>query len=40
MTELPLKVNFLHKSEMEYHEKFGHNLGRIYHIALMRKIDI
>ena len=25
---------------MEYHEKFGHNLGRIQHIALMSKIDI
>ena len=25
---------------MEYHGKFGHTLGRMQHIALMRKIDI
>ena len=25
---------------MEYHGKFGHALGRIQHIALMRRIDI
>ena len=25
---------------MEYHGKFGHNIGRIQHIDLMSRIDI
>ena len=40
MAALPLTVHALHKSEMEYHRKCGHNLGRIQHIALMIRIDI
>ena len=40
MSELPFTGNALHKSEMEYHGKFGHILGRIQNIALMSRIDI
>ena len=37
---LPLTGNDLHNLEMEYHEKFGHTLGRIQHIAIMSIIDL
>ena len=40
MAALPLTVDALHKSEMEYHGKFGHTLGRIQHIALMSRLDV
>ena len=40
MAALPLTGHALQKSEMEYHGKFGHTLGRIHHIALMSRIDI
>ena len=40
MAALQLTGNVLHKAEMEYHENFGHILGRIQHIALMSIIDI
>ena len=40
MTELPLTVHALHKSEMEYKGKFGHTIGRIQHIVLMSIIEI
>ena len=40
MAALTLTGNTLYKEEMEYHEKFGHNIGRIQHIALMSIIDI
>ena len=40
MAALPLTGHDLHKSEMEYHGKFGHTLGRIQHIALMSRIEI
>ena len=40
MAALTLTVNVLRKSEMEYHGKFGHNLGFIQHIAIMIIIDI
>ena len=40
MAALPLTVNSLHKSEMEYHGKIGHTLGRIQHISLISRIDI
>ena len=40
MAALPLTVHALHKSEMEYHRKFGHTLGRIQHISLMSIIGI
>ena len=40
MAALPLTGHALHKSEMEYHGKFGHTLWRIQHIALMSRIDI
>ena len=40
MAALPLTGHALHKSEMEYHGKFGHTLGRIQHIALMSRIDL
>ena len=39
LAALPLTGHSLHKAEMEYHEKFGHTLGRIQHIALMSIID-
>ena len=40
MVAFPLTENALHKSEMEYHGKFGHALGRIRHISLMSRIGI
>ena len=40
MDALPLVGNDLHKSEMEYHGKFGHNLERIQHNDLMSRIHI
>ena len=40
MAALPLAVNSLHKSEMEYNRKLGHTLGRIQHIAIMSRIAI
>ena len=40
MAALPLKLNSLRQAEMEYHGKFGHNLGRVQHISLMSRIDI
>ena len=40
MAELPLPVNSLHKTEMEYHGKFVHTIGRIQHIALMSRTEI
>ena len=40
MDALPLTVNTLHKAEMEYHGKFGHNLGRIQHIDIMSRTEI
>ena len=40
MAALPFTVNALHNSEMEYHDKFGHNLGKIQNIALMSRIFI
>ena len=40
MAALPLKGHALHKSEMEYHAKFGHTIGRTQHIALMSRIYI
>ena len=39
MAALPLTGDALHKTEMEYHGKLGHTLGRIQHIALMSRID-
>ena len=38
MAALSLTGDALHKSEMEYHGKFGHTLGRIQQIALMIRI--
>ena len=40
MAELPIKGHDLHKAEIEYDGKFGHKLGRIQHISLMKRIDI
>ena len=40
MDKLPLTGKFLRKEEMEYHSKFGHNLGQIHHIAIMIRFDI
>ena len=40
MSELPLARNDLHKAEMEYHGKFGLNLGHIQHISIMIRIGI
>ena len=40
MAALPLISHALQKSEVGYHETFGHILGRIQHIAIMSKIDI
>ena len=40
MYSFPLTWNDPHKSEMEYHGKFGHTLGWIQHIAIMIIIDI
>ena len=39
MAELTLAVNAIHKSETEYHGKFGHTLGNIKHIYHMSRID-
>ena len=35
----PLTGNTIHKTELEYHGKFVHALGRIQHIALISRID-
>ena len=40
MAALSLTGNSLHKGEMEYHENFGHAIGRIQHIYLMSRINI
>ena len=40
MSVLILTGNALHKAEMEYNGKFGHNLGRIKQISLMIIVDI
>ena len=40
MAAFPLEGNALHKSEMEYHGKFGHTLVGIQHISLFSRIDI
>ena len=40
LAALPLTGHAIHKSGMEYHGKFGHTLGRIQHISLMRIIDL
>ena len=40
MAVLKVIGHALHKAEMEYHEKIGHTLGRIQHIALMSRIGI
>ena len=40
MSTLPLTGNAPHKSEMGYHGKLRHTIGRIQHIALMSIIDI
>ena len=40
MAALPLTGHALHKAEMEYHGKFGHTLGRIQHISLLRRIGL
>ena len=40
MAVLIITDNTLHKSGLEYHGKFGHNIGRIQHIARMNIIDI
>ena len=40
MYAIPLTGHALHKVEMEYHGDFGHNIGRIKHIARMSRIGI
>ena len=40
MDALPLTVNDLRNTEMEYCGKFGHTLVRIHHISLMIIIEI
>ena len=40
MAALTLTGHALHKSEMEYHGKYGHSLGRIQYISLMSRIYI
>ena len=40
MDELSLPGHALYKAEMEYHEKNGHTLVRIQHIALMIRMEI
>ena len=40
LAALPLTGHDLHKSEMEYHGKFGYTLGKIQHIAPMSRIDL
>ena len=39
MDALPMTENSLHKAEMEYHGKFGYNIGRIQHIDPMNRIE-
>ena len=40
MSALPLKVNTLCKTEMEYHGNFGHPIGQIQHIYIMSRTYI
>ena len=40
MAALPFTGNSIHKSEIEYNRKFGHNIFRIHHISLMIRIGI
>ena len=40
MAALPLNGNTLHKTEIDYCGKFGHTIGRIQHIILIRRIEI
>ena len=40
MAALPLTGHALHKTEMEYHGKFGHTLGGIQYISLMIRIEL
>ena len=35
MAALPLTGNAFHKTEIEYHGKFGYTLGMIQHISLI-----
>ena len=39
LAAIPLTGYAINKAETEYHGKFGHNIGRIQHIALMSIID-
>ena len=39
MAELPLTVNALHESEMQYHGTFGNTIGSIQNIDLMIMIE-
>ena len=38
--EITLAGNALHKADMEYHVKFGHNIALIQNIAIVITIDI
>ena len=40
MAALPLTGHAIHKSEMEYHGKFGHTLERVRHIAIICRIEL
>ena len=40
MAALPLTGYYLSKAEMEYHGNFGHYIGQIQHISIMRRIGI
>ena len=40
MAAFTLTVNYLHKKEMEYDGKSGHNIGRDQPIAIMSRMDI
>ena len=40
MDALSLAGNPPHKAEMEYHGKFGHNIGRIQNVDIISRIDI
>ena len=40
MAVVTLKINALHKAEMEYYGKFGHTIGQIQYIDIMRRNDI
>ena len=40
MVVIPLIGSALHKKENDYQIKFGHTIGRIHHIAIVRRIDI